>query len=111
MGGLEESQTVGSPVSGASAPPEIGWAGTGSKVRDPDLGVVALLLRRLQLGDQRVGLVGPGDRLRQPGLSGGELRDLGQEVLALGATLLTRLDVVGHLAQMGLERLGAERPT
>jgi hypothetical protein len=69
------------------------------------------LLRRLQLGDQRVGLVGPGDRLRQPDLGSGELRDLHQKMLSLGATLLSGLDVVGHLAKVALERLGRERPT
>ena len=74
------------------------------EVGDPGLGIATLLLRRLQLGHQSDCLVGPGDRLRQPGLGGGELRDLDQQVLS--ATLLPGLDVVGDLAQVGLERLG-----
>src|SRR2546428_288725 len=101
MGGLEGSQTVGSRASSvASDPrwPEVHRAAL--KIRAASLGVLALLLHGLQLGDQGIGLVGAGDRLRQPDLGGGELRDLDEEMVALGAPLLTRLDVVGGLAEV-----------
>jgi hypothetical protein len=81
------------------------------KVPDAGLGVPAILLGGLQFGHQSVGLVGAGDGLCQSNLGGGELRDLGQEVLSLGTTLLPGLDVVGDLTKVRLERLGAERAT
>jgi hypothetical protein len=50
------------------------------------LGLQALLLGRLQLGHQAVHVVAHGDCPGQPGLGGRQLRDLEQQVLALGAT-------------------------
>jgi hypothetical protein len=73
------------------------------KLVDPGLRGLALLLRRLQLGQESVHVVAHRDGLGQLGLGGGQLGDGQEEVLALGPAGVHLVGVRGRLLEVFLE--------